>query len=406
MFCLVAMRFQLRIAEWVVLAFGAFCVAFVAWKAGFEGLSQLDMVWDERGRRIFVALMIVGTVHLARDFFRQPSQMPPRYQRLLNVTLVFAVLPLLLAAWVHSLHPSWNGFWSKAADDKLHLVAMAILRVLGMGSPFIATWLFVATEIRKRQGFVFRAVVIDGLSSLAASLREWFPLLVMIPAYSWMEGVIGTPERDFDGVMQAVDRFIFFGVDPVSALQAIIWAPLSEWLAFSYSFYALLYPIGLAAIFMQKGKPALREGVTALSLGLAICYVGYALLPVKGPALSQQFDVSLDLYFVKEVKEMLMDSARITYDCFPSFHTAGSLILSWLCFRHARAVFWWTLPMVLSTPFACVYLRYHYVSDVLGGVALFAVVIWATPRLLARYGETSSTPVSSAAAIDQPSATS
>lgn len=375
---------RVRVAEWVLVAFGAFCAAFVVSRAGLDGLLRLEVGWDERGRRIFVALMIVGTVHLVRDYLRLTKPAPPEYRAPLRFTFALAVLPLPLAAWAHSLDPSWLTFWAQSADDKLHFVAMALLRVFGFAAPFLATWLFVAGAIRERQAFPVAAIARDAVGSLASNLREWFPLMVMIPAYSWMEGVIGQPEHDFDGAMQAIDRALFLGVEPVMALQAFIWAPLSEWLAFSYSFYALLYPLSLGAIFMRHGRPALREGVTALSLGLAVCYVGYALFPVKGPALSQHFDVSLDLYFIKEVKEMLMDSARITYDCFPSFHTAGSLIMSWLCFRHARAVFWWTLPMVVSTPIACVYLRYHYVADVLGGVALFGLVVWLTPRLLAK----------------------
>jgi membrane-associated phospholipid phosphatase len=183
--------------------------------------------------------------------------------------------------------------------------------------------------------------------------------------------------------MQAIDRFLFFGVDPVLALQRFIWAPLSEWLAFSYSFYALFYSISLAAIFMVGGRRALREGITAMCLGMSVTYVSYSLIPVAGPAMSMHFEVSLDLYYIKEVKEMLMDRSRISYDCFPSFHTAGSLIMSWLCWRHARRVFWVTLPMVASTPLACVYLRYHYVTDVLAGGLLFVAVAWVVPRLLA-----------------------
>ena len=101
-----------------------------------------------------------------------------------------------------------------------------------------------------------------------------------------------------------------------------------------------------------------------------------------GPVLAQRFEVSLDLYYVRDMKEMLMDRARITWDCFPSMHTAGSMLMSWLCWRHARRMFWLTLPMEASTPFACVYLRYHYVVDVIAGVALFLFVVWVTPKLL------------------------
>jgi membrane-associated phospholipid phosphatase len=135
---------------------------------------------------------------------------------------------------------------------------------------------------------------------------------------------------------------------------------------------------------MLGGRRALREGITALCLGMALTYVGYSLVPVAGPVMTMHFQVSLDLYYIKEVKEMLMDRSRIRYDCFPSFHTAGSLIMVWLCWRHARRVFWLTVPMAASTPLACVYLRYHYVTDVIAGVVLFVAVAYVVPRWLRR----------------------
>lgn len=76
-----------------------------------------------------------------------------------------------------------------------------------------------------------------------------------------------------------------------------------------------------------------------------------------------------------------MDATRITYDCFPSMHTCCTVLLGWSAFRHVRPLFWWILPIVVSMPLACVYLRYHYVVDVLAGLALAAVMIWLTPRL-------------------------
>jgi membrane-associated phospholipid phosphatase len=57
-----------------------------------------------------------------------------------------------------------------------------------------------------------------------------------------------------------------------------------------------------------------------------------------------------------------------------------SLTLLWGAFRHVRPLFWVLAPIVLSIPFACVYLRYHYVIDVIAGIALFAFVATLTTR--------------------------
>lgn len=75
-----------------------------------------------------------------------------------------------------------------------------------------------------------------------------------------------------------------------------------------------------------------------------------------------------------------MDATRITWDCFPSMHTCCTMLMGWIAFRHVRKLFWWLLPMIVSMPLACVYLRYHYVVDVLAGLALAVVMAKVTPR--------------------------
>ncbi len=371
--------------EWVLAAFAFYAVGFVAWRAGLGAVWEMEPLLGARAKRVLLALVIVSTVLLARRAWVATGAVPERYRRVTLSLSTVAFIPLALAAWVQWMDQGWWHAWSDAKpDDMVHLVGMALLRIFGVGSMPVALWLAVVLHLQERATFAWGDFLTSTLKGLAWTAREWAPVAILIPAYSWMEGVIGTPAVIRDPWMMATDRLLFGGEDPVALAQRIISVPLSEWMAFSYSFYAVFYPLSLGAALMWGGRPALREGVTALSLGLAITYVGYSLVPVKGPLLTGTYEVPLDLYLIKEVKAALMDSARITYDCFPSFHTAGSVIMAWLCFRHARRLFWWTLPMAASTPVACVYLRYHYVSDVLAGLALAGLVAWVTPLWIAR----------------------
>jgi membrane-associated phospholipid phosphatase len=137
----------------------------------------------------------------------------------------------------------------------------------------------------------------------------------------------------------------------------------------------------MGAVFMTGNRPALRELATALGLALVVAYLGYSNVPVMGPAFKREFAVPLEYWMMEPLKVAAMDRTRIAYDCFPSFHTAGTVILAWGIFRHARRLFWWLLPITASIPFACVYLRYHYVADVLAGLALAAVACAVTPKL-------------------------
>ena len=101
---------------------------------------------------------------------------------------------------------------------------------------------------------------------------------------------------------------------------------------------------------------------------------------MKGPSLARTFVVPLDLYYIGDIKQALMDNTRITYDCFPSMHTCCTVLLTWGAYRSARRLFWCILPMAVSMPFACIYLRYHYVADVLAGLLLAGAMIPAHQR--------------------------
>ena len=111
---------------------------------------------------------------------------------------------------------------------------------------------------------------------------------------------------------------------------------------------------------------------------LAIGYASYTFFPVKGPMFMQTFNIPLDLYYMKDFKALYMDRPRIDRDCFPSLHTAVSLVLLYQAKKNLKPLFWTFLPIVICIPMACVYLRYHYVVDVLAGIGLTFFVIFFT----------------------------
>jgi membrane-associated phospholipid phosphatase len=57
------------------------------------------------------------------------------------------------------------------------------------------------------------------------------------------------------------------------------------------------------------------------------------------------------------------------------------LLLGACAWQWSRRLFWLISPIIVLMPFACVYLRYHYVIDVLVGAALVFPVIWLSNRL-------------------------
>jgi hypothetical protein len=367
-----------------VLIFFVFATSYILLRRGFSGIREVELSVFARGIDVLRALLIVGAVRLYLRAKNFTSRASPQREKWLFRFGLGCLFPLMVAAWANTTEFFWVGWPAATIENKMIWIGISILFIFGTTAPFVSGWAWFALNWRVKPGKQSFQIFTSGVWEGLKFLREWVPFVILVSSYSWMGDVIGNPPFDYDLEMQGIDRWLFFGFEPVLFIQRLVHPLLSDWLAISYSFYALAYPICLAAIYGYAGRQALREGVTALSFGLAVAYVCYALVPVKGPALSMKFTAPLDDYIIQPVKEMLMDHTRITYDCFPSFHSCGMLLMTWLCFRHARRVFWLLLPFAVSTPVACVYLRYHYVTDVLSGLILAMTVapvaVWACQR--------------------------
>src|SRR4029077_18152572 len=92
-------------------------------------------------------------------------------------------------------------------------------------------------------------------------------------------------------------------------------------------------------------------------------YFSLAPLETKSPG-SGCFTATIDLI------ERL---ARVHGAAFPSAHVAGSMVALLAPYRYRRWLFWVCLPFFACMCVATVYGRYHYVADVLAGIAVGAI---------------------------------
>jgi membrane-associated phospholipid phosphatase len=175
-----------------------------------------------------------------------------------------------------------------------------------------------------------------------------------------------------------IDWTLFFGHNPNLLLESWIRPMLSEWMAFAYSSYGPLFAVVFGSLYLKKENNPAEEMIFMSTLALAIGYASYTFFPARGPMYAQKFTIPLDLYYMKEFKDLFMDQPRIDRDCFPSLHTAVTMISLFSAWKYIRPLFWLILPIAIFVPIACVYLRYHYVVDVLAGFVLAIMVIGLT----------------------------
>lgn len=371
----------IRPAEWVLLAFLSFLIV----KLAAAPHVQTD---DPTGRAsVVLGLAIVLCARMQGAYRRTPwsegvSIGWRRIHGLLGTAALFApIYPVYVLGGF-----DWSGFTGNAGDH-LAMISTVSFGILVYAAeicvPGVIVWLGLGLHLKKHSRFAAAALVQEATVEGFRQLRDWIPLMLLIVAYRWMGLVLNRNDgtiADRDAILARIDRLLCFGHDPVATLQHLGGLPLLEWATFCYAGYFILYPLCLGAVFALDREEPFRELALALALALAVGYVGYSIVPAQGPAYASHLIPPLDHMYFRAMRAAVIDPLKIRRDCMPSLHTCTSLLLFWGCWRHRRRLAWCIAPVVVTIPFACVYLGFHYLIDVIVGAALAGVITVLAPR--------------------------
>lgn len=182
----------------------------------------------------------------------------------------------------------------------------------------------------------------------------------------------------WDATFSAIDERFFSYV--VAAWRGVLGRP--EWLtavvSIAYvSFYFFPLVVG-AAIFTRRSRREFDDFAFATEAAFFLPYVGYLLTPTLGPREAMDFGSSR----VAQAMHAFIQRVELnTLDAFPSGHTTVAVVVAFL---GARAFPRWTGPIAMAAAgivFSTVYLSYHYVVDVVAGVALALAMPLVLPVL-------------------------
>lgn len=184
-----------------------------------------------------------------------------------------------------------------------------------------------------------------------------------------------------DALFERAD-LLLLGFNPNLALERVSLAWITDILSFFYLFSFLPY-IALAFVAYYRGE---RETFTRFCSGLftvyALGFLGYTLWPAAGPyaAMADRFQGPLAGSSFSIAHHAFVLRGTNGIDAFPSLHCALTGFV--LLFDAARAPrrFRLMLAPVGLLWIATVYLRYHYVADVLAGGAAAAAGLWIALR--------------------------
>jgi membrane-associated phospholipid phosphatase len=232
---------------------------------------------------------------------------------------------------------------------------------------------------------------------LVSSIHFWYVaptiLLTFKELYFMIYPIHG---RDYDDLLIAADRWLF-GVDPTVWLASFSHPLVTEILQIAYSsFYFLLILLGYE--FFRREKNHVSQYYAFLIIyGFYLSYVGYFMLPAVGPrftlhafdALNTELPGLLLTDFLRDfvnLGESIPPGAanaieHAQRDVFPSGHTMMMLVMIHVAFQYRMRVKWFVLVMGSLLIIGTVYLRYHYVVDLLAGAVFYGLCMWTAPRV-------------------------
>lgn len=201
---------------------------------------------------------------------------------------------------------------------------------------------------------------------------------------------------DYDGLFIFVDRWLF-GVNPTQWAAQFAHPVLTEIFQIAYfSYYILFLMLGIE-LFRRYSIDEFDHGAFLVVYGFYLSYLGYFLLPAVGPRFTLHDFYSLDqelpgLFFTTLMRNFINAGESISStmpnaiqfvqrDVFPSGHTQLSLIVVYLGHRYRLKTRWIMTILAGLLIVGTIYLRYHYVVDLIGGAIFFLFTIWSGKKI-------------------------
>lgn len=231
-------------------------------------------------------------------------------------------------------------------------------------------------------GVLLYLVTRPGLGPVGRTVREIYPLLLLVGLYSELDVLAGPGTlHTYDATVQRWELAIF------GAQVSMEWwrsMPSRFWSAVLHAAYLSYYLIVVAPAFYfvwRRDLQALRHFVLVVMITFVACYLVFIFFPVAGPyyVFPRPAAWFTDNVFARMVYDTL--AAGSSYGAaFPSSHVAATVAVVLSAARGSKTLGWaLALPTLLLTV-AVVYCQMHYGVDALAGLLVGGIVAAAVER--------------------------
>ena len=214
-------------------------------------------------------------------------------------------------------------------------------------------------------------------------LRDALPFAYCLAIYTNLHDTVHFANpHDIHNSLIAIDQWLF-GIQPCVWAQQFIHPWLTEIFSFCYMIFFLFAPAVAIVLLLQKRRREFRETLVTVILCFYSGYLLYVIFPAAPPRLTlvHLFSVGFNgtplANMAARVVNVLPGESRCA---FPSLHAAVTLLSLLFAWKYTRLTFWILLPFCLGLFLSTIYLRHHYVIDLLAGWTLAIIIYFLAPR--------------------------
>jgi membrane-associated phospholipid phosphatase len=267
--------------------------------------------------------------------------------------------------------------------------ALASIAMHGGGMPRTeATWDYpdAFTRLVTLVAIAVLAVYVVRMKPHWTFARDLLPFIFCANVYANLHDMIaffGAP--DITSWLHELDVAIF-RVEPTVWAQRFVQPLWTDFFTFCYWLFYVIPPL-LGLLLYRNGEGrAFRETMVSIVFCLYLGYIGYVALPAGPPRLAippEAFATPLVGFIpALDVSRAATAAVPLTVKgAFPSLHCGVMFLAIMLAWRHLR----WFFPVALffgvGLIVGTVYLRHHWVVDILAGLAVAVAADLLTPPL-------------------------
>ena len=275
--------------------------------------------------------------------------------------------------------------------SKIKLSQPADVITIGYQLILMITIVFYFSTIPGAPGFLFYHALIIGFvlslpylgeGKVIDLIRNWSPVLIIPTNFAELHYLVHNANPiDLDSILIELDLLIF-GVHPTVWLESLSFPLLTEYFQWIYTTFYFL-PIILGIILYRNSRfSEFYFVIFVFVLGFCLSYIGYFIFPAIGPRFTidhLQSEPLAGAWLTPVIRDTLNHLENMQRDAFPSGHTEITLLTMIYAKKYSKSYYYILLIIGTSLIISTVYLRYHYVVDVIAGIILAVVIFMIAP---------------------------